>query len=200
MSKAYTHSLQRLIEELCQFPGIGPKSAERIAFYLLASPREKTVKLTQAILQLKDQIRYCKRCWNLSEAEICAICENPQRQHQLVCVVEEPKDIIAIEKSGGFQGVYHVLLGRLSPLENIGPEQLKIKEFLSRLEKEDIQEVIIATNTDTEGETTALYLTKLIKPLNVKVSRIAYGIPFGSNLEYADQATLQKALEGRREI
>ena len=181
-------------------PGIGPKTAERLAFYVLKLPQEDAKRLSQSILKVKSTIRFCKNCNNLSEGELCLICQDENRDKSVICVVEEPNDASAIEKSGKFNGVYHVLLGRLSPLDGVGPEALKIKGLIERVKKNKVKELIIATNSDMEGETTALYIAKLFKPYKLKVTRLAYGIPVGSDLKYADRATLMKAIEGRIEI
>lgn len=193
-------SLQKLVEALHRLPGIGPKTAERLAYYILKTNKEEVVDLAEAIRLAKESIRYCSLCNNVTDTDPCAICQNPDRDHTKICVVEEPFDVIALEKTRGHKGVYHVLLGALSPIEGIGPEDLKIKDLLARIEKDSVQEVIIATNPNVEGEATALYLSRLIKPLGVKVMRIAYGLPIGSSLEYADEMTLSKALEGRKEL
>ena len=196
---SYAKPLQRLLDALEKLPGIGPRSAERMAFYLLRTSREETQQLAQAITDVKERLRFCQVCYNLSEEERCVICEDPSRDASVLCVVEEPKDVLAIEKTGAFHGLYHVLLGAIAPLDGIGPELLKIDELLARLGG-DVQEVIVATDADKDGETTAAYLSKLLRPRGVKLSRIASGIPVGSHLEYADQATLARALEGRREL
>ncbi|MDD5131279.1 MAG: recombination mediator RecR [bacterium] len=193
-------SLQKLVEALHRLPGIGPKTAERLAYYILKTNKEEVVDLAEAIKLAKENIRYCSICNNVTDMDPCAICQNLERDHTQICVVEEPFDVIALEKTRGHKGVYHVLLGALSPLGGIGPEDLKIKDLLVRIEKDNVQEVIIATNPNVEGEATALYLSRLIKPLGVKVMRIAYGLPIGSSLEYADEMTLSKALEGRKEL
>ena len=196
----YALPLARLLEALEKLPGIGPRSAERIAFYLLRAPREQVQFIAQAMTDAKDRLRFCEVCFNLSEQLRCRICQDPSRDAATLCIVEEPKDVISIEKTGSFRGLYHVLLGAIAPLDGIGPELLKVEELMNRLSAGTIQEVIIATDVDKDGETTAAYLGKLIKPLGVRLSRIASGIPVGSNLEYADQATLTRALEGRREL
>ncbi len=196
----HTKTLNKLIEELSKMPGIGPKSAQRIAFYILGSSKEEAKALSQAILDLKEKITYCSICNNITEEDPCEICNNSQRDHSLICVVEESKDVLAFEKSRGFNGVYHVLLGALSPLEGIGPDELKIKELVGRLKKEKPLEVILATNPNTNGEMTAMYLAKMIKPLGIKVTRIAHGIPVGGSIEYVDEETLAKSLEGRKEF
>ena len=197
---SYARSMQVLIKEFSKMPGIGTRTAERLAFYVLKLPQEDAERLSQSILKVKSAIRFCKICNNLSEDEICLICQDESRDRSIACVVEEPNDVSAIEKTGRFNGVYHVLLGRLSPLDGIGPEALKIQELVERVKKDKIKELIMATNSDTEGETTALYIAKLFKSHKVKVTRLAYGIPVGSDLKYADQATLMKAIEGRLEI
>lgn len=196
----YIESIERLIERLIKLPGIGRRSAERIVGYILNAPREEIKNLSEAIDKMKENVRLCYICNNLSEQETCRICQDIRRQKDIVCIVEKPSDVSAIEKAGNFQGVYHVLLGSISPLEGKGPSDLKIDGLISRIKQNNIKEIIIATDADTEGETTAMYLTKLIKPLGVKLSRIGMGIPIGSNLEYADATTLSKALESRREI
>ncbi len=193
-------SVDTLIKEFEKMPGVGPKTAERLAFYILSLPREEAKALALSIMRVKDNIGFCKICNNLSEEEICSLCQDERRDKSVICVVEEPKDVSAIEETGVFKGLYHVLLGALSPLDGIGPDEIKIKDLLSRLKSDKIKEVVIATDLDTEGETTALYLAEVIKPAGLKVTRIAYGIPVGSSLEYIDQATLAKALDGRREI
>jgi len=196
----YARPLVRLLEALEKLPGIGPRSAERMAFYLLRTPREEARQLAQAITDAKDHLRFCEVCFNLSEGERCQICQDPARDPSMLCIVEEPKDVLAIEKTGAYRGLYHVLLGAIAPLDGIGPELLKIDELMRRLSDEVIHEVIVATDADKDGEITAAYLSKLIRPLNLKLTRIASGLPVGSHLEYADQATLAKALEGRRDL
>ena len=193
-------SLQKLVDALHRLPGIGPKSAERLAYYILKTNKEEVIDLADAIKLAKESIRYCSICSNVTDADPCSICANENRDHTQICVVEEPFDVIALEKTKGFKGVYHVLLGVLSPIEGIGPDDLKLKELLARIEKDKVREVIIATNPNVEGEATAMYLSRLIKPLGVKVARIAYGLPIGSSLEFADEVTLGKAMEGRKEI
>lgn len=197
---AYTKSMQELIEHFKKMPGIGAKTAERMAFYVLKAPKEEIDRFLSAIKNVKENVRFCKKCGNLSETDICSICSDPRRDKTTVCVVEEPKDLILLEKSGKYKGVYHVLFGVIAPLEGVGPEELRVKELLSRIKEDGVREVIIATNSNAEGETTALYLSKELEPLKLKISRIAYGIPVGGNLDYIDQATLIKALEGRRPI
>ncbi|MCU0666886.1 MAG: recombination mediator RecR [Candidatus Omnitrophica bacterium] len=196
----YTESIEKLIDALIKLPGVGRRSAERIVNYLLDSSKEESKRLSDSIMLVKDNVRFCRICHNLSEEDLCKICNNTQRKKDMVCVVEKPTDVTAIEKAGFFDGVYHVLLGSISPLEGRGPADLKINTLLNRIQEERISEIIIATDADTEGETTALYLTKVIKPLGVKLSRIGLGLPMGSNLEFADTATLAKAMQSRRDI
>lgn len=193
-------SMKVLIEEFAKMPGIGPKSAQRLAFYILKSNKNDAEALAKAIQKVKESVRFCKICNNLSDEETCEICKSRSRDHSILCVVEEPNDIIAIERAKEFNGIYHVLLGSLSPLDGIGPSDLKIKELLDRVKKERFKEIIIATDFNTEGEATALYLIKHLKGSGVKITRVAYGIPVGSDIEYADQATILKAFEGRREL
>lgn len=197
---SYTKSIEKLIERLNKLPGIGRRSAERIVDYILNASSQDIKLLTEAISKVKENVRLCSVCNNLSEGNLCTICQDNRRQKSLLCIVENPADVTAIEKAGSFNGLYHVLLGAISPLEGKGPGDLKINGLISRIKKDNVKEVIIATDSDTEGETTALYLTKLIKPTGVKLTRIGLGIPVGSNLEYADSTTLSKALESRREI
>jgi recombination protein RecR len=196
----YAPSVQILIDELGRLPGIGPKSAQRIAFYLLRVPREDALRLAGAITEVKDRIRFCTRCFNVSESEECEICTDPRRDPSVVCVVEESRDLVAVEKSRGFRGRYHVLQGAISPIEGIGPEQLRVRELLARIEPEGISEVILCTNPNLEGEATAMYLARMLKPLGLRVTRIASGLPVGGDLEYADELTLGRALEGRRDV
>ncbi len=193
-------SMSSLIEELSRMPGIGPKSAQRLAFYILKSSKEDAAALSGAILKVKDSVRFCKTCNNLSDEETCEICKSSSRNRSLLCIVEEPNDIITIERAGDFNGIYHVLLGSLSPLDGIGPSDLKIKELLERVKKEKFEEIIIATDFNTEGEATSLYLVRVLKSSGAVITRVAYGIPVGGDLQYADQATIIKAFEGRREI
>ena len=193
-------ALAALIEHLVRLPGIGPKTAQRLAFHLLKAPREDAAALADALVALKDRTRLCQRCFNLCEAELCGICLDARRDGSLLCVVEEINDLLAIEKTREFRGLYHVLGGSLSPLDGRGPEQIRARELQARLESSDVREVILATNPNVEGEATALYLLRVLKPFPVKVTRIARGLPMGGDLEYADEATLARALEGRREI
>jgi recombination protein RecR len=196
----YAKPIDHLIEALTRLPGIGKKTASRLAFHILRSSSSEAQELARAILDVKEKIRLCSTCFNLTDEDPCRICQEERRSTEILCVVEGPNDLIAIENTGTFNGRYHVLHGTISPLEGIGPDDLKIKELLGRLQKERISEVILATNPTVEGGTTALYLTDLIKPLGIKVTRIAYGIPMGSEIEYSDGMTLSKALEGRKEI
>jgi len=196
----YTKSIRKLIDEFSKMPGIGPRTAERLAFYVLKTDKERANALADAVLKIKTTTKFCKTCNNLSEEELCDICEDVMRDKSAICVVEDPGDIASIEKTGSFRGIYHVLLGALSPLEGVGPEDLKMKELVDRIKKGGVKEIIIATNPDTEGEATALYLAKLIKPLSVKLTRIASGVPMGTSLEYINQASLMKAMEGRQEV
>ncbi|MDP3791439.1 MAG: recombination mediator RecR [Candidatus Omnitrophota bacterium] len=193
-------SMKALIEEFAKMPGIGPKSAQRLAFYILRAPKSDADALSKAIGKVKESVRFCKACNNLSDEEVCDICKSKTRDRSLLCVVEEPNDIIAIERAKEYKGIYHVLLGSLSPLDGIGPSDLKIKELLERVKKEKFNEIIIATDFNTEGEATALYLTKQLKDSGARLTRVAYGIPVGSDIEYADQATILKAFEGRRDL
>ena len=198
MALSYTPPVQTLIDELGRLPGIGPKSAQRIAFHLLKVPAEDAARLSSAIADAKARVRFCSRCFNVAEGDLCPICLDDRRDPTVVCVVEESRDIMALERTGEFRGRYHVLLGAISPLEGIGPEQLKVRELLVRLDPEGVQEVIICTNPNTEGEVTAMYLARVLKPLGLRVTRIASGLPVGGDLEYADELTLGRALEGRR--
>ena len=196
----YAGPVQALIDELGRMPGVGPKSAQRIAFYLLKLPKEDAQRLAHAINEVKDRISFCTRCYNIAEGELCGLCLDERRDPTLVCVVEEPRDIVAVEKTQEFHGLYHVLQGAISPIEGIGPEQLRVKELLARVDAEGIKEIILCTNPNIEGEATAMYLARLLKPLGVRVTRIASGLPVGGDLEYADELTLGRALEGRREV
>lgn len=191
-----SEALQQLIEEFARLPGIGRKTAQRLALHILKQPREEVVKMAKALVGVKDRIRYCSSCCNITEQDPCAICSSPKRDRTVVCVVEEPNDVMAIERTNEFRGLYHVLGGSLSPLDGIGPEELKIRELLARVGGE-VHEVILAMNPNVEGEATTMYLTRLLKPLGVSVTRIARGLPVGSDLEFADEATLSRALEGR---
>ena len=194
----YAGPVQDLIDELGRLPGIGPKSAQRIAFHLLKASREDALRLSRSISEVKDRITFCQRCFNVCEGEYCELCTNPRRDASVVCVVEEPRDIVAVEKTGEFRGRYHVLQGAISPIEGVGPEQLRVKELLARIDGEQVAEVILCTNPNLEGEATAMYLARLLRPLGVRVTRIASGLPVGGDLEYADEVTLARAIEGRR--
>ena len=196
----YAAAVQDLIDELGRLPGVGPKSAQRIAFHLLKLPKADALRLATAIGEAKDRVAWCQRCFNLSEGELCGICDDDRRDGHLVCVVEEPKDLVAVEKTGEFKGRYHVLGGAISPIEGIGPDQLRVKELLARIEPEGVTEIILCTNPNIEGEATAMYLGRLLSPLGISVTRIASGLPVGGDLEYADELTLGRALEGRRAV
>jgi recombination protein RecR len=199
----YAAPVQDLIDELGRLPGIGPKSAQRIAFYILKAPAEDAARLAASINGAKTRVTWCQRCFNVAEGEAgaeCNICSDGRRDVSVLCVVEEPRDVIAIEKTGEFHGRYHVLQGAISPIDGIGPEQLRVRELLARIDTERVDEVILCTNPNIEGDTTALYIASLFKHLPVKVTRIAFGLPVGGDLEYADELTLGRALEGRREV
>ena len=191
--------LVRLVQELQRLPGIGPKGAQRLAFHVLKTPREQTDRLVTALRDVKEQVTYCSICNNITDIDPCAFCSNSGRDPHVICVVEEPQNVAAIEKTREFKGMYHVLMGALSPLQGVGPDDLKIKGLLSRISG-GVSEVILATNPNVEGEATAIYLARLLKPLGVKVTRIATGVPVGSDLDYADDVTMIKAMEGRREV
>ncbi len=193
-------ALERLTEQFARLPGIGGKTAQRLAFHVLSLPQEDAENFAQAILEARANVHTCPVCQNLTDLEVCPICNNAERDQSLICVVAEPRDLIAMERSREYKGVYHVLHGVISPLNHIGPDSLKIRELLDRVAKGNVREIIMATNPDTEGEATAMYLSRLLRPLEVKVTRLAYGIPVGSQLEYADEVTLLRALEGRREM
>ena len=194
----YDGALQDLIDALGRLPGIGPKSAQRIAFYVLSRPKAEAELLAQALIDAKEKIRFCTKCGNIAQEELCPICRNPKRDQVVICVVEEAKDVGAIERTRSYRGLYHVLGGAIDPINGIGPEQLRLRELLSRLSGDTVQEIIIATNPNIEGEATATYLTRTISPLGLKVTRLASGLPVGGDLEYADEVTLGRALEGRR--
>ncbi|MBI3316114.1 MAG: recombination protein RecR [Candidatus Omnitrophica bacterium] len=196
----YPESMVRLVEAFAKMPGVGSRTAERYAFYVLGASHEEVETLSKLILKVKESTHYCKDCFSLSEPPLCHICSDPARDHSLICVVQDPRDIVAIEKAGDYQGIYHVLLGALSPLEGVGPKDLKIKELMERLKKGGVKEVILGTSSDTEGDATALYLLKHIKPLKIKVTRIAHGVPVGSALEFVDKATLSRAMRQRQEV
>jgi len=192
--------LIRLVEELQRLPGIGPKGAQRLAFHILKTPREDADRLADAVRHVKERVTYCSVCNNITDTDPCAFCSSDARDRHIICVVEEPQNVSAIEKTREFKGMYHVLMGALSPLQGIGPDDLKIKSLLARVDRGGVEEVILATNPNVEGEATALYLAKLIKPLGVRVTRIAHGLPVGGDVEYADNVTLGRALDGRREM
>ena len=196
----YPLPIQRLVEELERLPGIGPKSAQRITYWLLSGERADAQRLADAITEVKRTIHFCPRCHDFAEGELCEVCADPGRDLTAICVVEEPRDVTAIERTGEFRGLYHVLHGAISPIDGIGPDQLKIRELISRLTDGDITEVVLATNPNVEGETTAVYIARMVKPLGIKVTRIASGLPVGGDLEYADEVTLGRALEARREM
>src|SRR2546421_4537678 len=192
--------VQDLVDELGRLPGIGPKSAQRIAFHLLRVSAEDAKRLAKAIVEAKERVSWCRRCFNIAEGEQCRFCRDEARDPAMVCVVEDARDIVAVERTREFRGLYHVLQGAISPIEGVGPEQLRIRELLSRVGEEEVREVILATNPNIEGEATAMYLARLLRPLGVRVTRIASGLPVGGDLEYADEITLGRALEGRREV
>ncbi|SCY62440.1 recombination mediator RecR [Alkaliphilus peptidifermentans] len=196
----YSAPIARLIEEFSKLPGIGRKTAQRLAFYVISLSEEDAVKLSRAIIEAKKSIRYCNICTNLTDQDTCLICRDKKRDQSVICVVEDPRDVVAMERTKEFKGFYHVLHGAISPLDGIGPDDIRIKELLVRLQGDNVKEVILATNPNIEGEATAMYVTRLLKPLGIKVTRIAHGIPVGGDLEYADEVTLAKALEGRREL
>lgn len=192
--------LQNLIEEFEKLPGIGSKTAQRLAFFILNQPKEKAKKFADAIISAKEKLCYCSVCQNISDKEVCSICDNPTRDHSVICVVESPRDVLQIERTNEFKGVYHVLHGAISPMDNVGPDDIKIKELIARIGSGEVKEVIMATNPNLEGETTAMYISKLIKPFGVSVTRIAHGVPVGGELEFADEVTLSKALKWRVEL
>jgi recombination protein RecR len=196
----YAPPVQDLIDELGRLPGVGPKSAQRIAFYLLKQSSDDSARLATAIVHMKQKVGFCERCFNISETTECAMCANPKRDSTLLCVVEEPRDLVAVERTKEFKGRYHVLGGAISPLEGVGPEQLRVRELLARIAPEKVQEVILCTNPNVEGEATALYLARLLTPLGVSVTKLASGLPVGGDLEYADELTLGRAFEGRRTV
>ena len=197
----YTGPLRSLIDELGRLPGVGPKSAQRIAFHLLKVPSEDALRLSSAIVAVKERTTLCSRCFNVAEGgELCAVCSDDRRDASVVCVVEDPRDIVAVERTQQFRGRYHVLQGALNPLEGIGPDQLRVRELLARVDEEGVKEVILCTNPNLEGEATAMYLAKVVGPLGIRVTRIASGLPVGGDLEYADELTLGRAIEGRRDL
>jgi len=192
--------MAQLIEELHKLPGIGPKNAQRLAYFLLHAPEEQARALAEAIIAVKEKIIFCSVCQNITEVDPCAVCQDEQRDRSKICIVEKPLDILPLERTRGYNGLYHVLHGAISPMEGVGPDDLRIRELLARLKNSSVQETILATNPNLEGEATAMYLQRLIAPLGIKVTRLARGLPFGSSLEYADEVTLTRALEGRQEI
>ncbi|NMA92162.1 MAG: recombination protein RecR [Firmicutes bacterium] len=192
--------LQQLIEELCRFPGVGPKTAQRMAFFILSRPRKEAVSLARALVGAKDNLRFCTLCGSLTEADPCAYCTDSRRDRHTICVVQEARDLFAMERTGQYRGLYHVLHGALSPLDGVGPEELRIPDLAKRISEGQVKEIIIATNPNVEGEATAAYIARLCKPLKVKVTRIAFGLPVGGDLEYADDLTLGRALEGRQDM
>ena len=196
----YVSPLQNLIEEFEKLPGIGSKTAQRLAYHILNQSPEKTEKFAEALINAKDKICYCRICQNLSDTEVCSICSNPERDKSIICVTENPRDVLQMEKTNEFKGLYHVLHGAISPMDNIGPDDLRIKELMQRISEGGVKEVIMATNPNLEGETTAMYLSKLIKPFGIKTTRIAHGVPVGGELEFADEITLSKALQWRVEL
>jgi recombination protein RecR len=200
VSSVYEGPVQALVDELGRLPGVGPKSAQRIAFFLLKAAPEDANRLARAIVEAKEKVSWCRRCFNIAEGDLCVYCRDDRRDSALLCVVEEPRDIVAVERTQEFRGRYHVLQGAISPIDGIGPDQLRVKELLDRVRDESVTEVILATNPNIEGEATAMYLARLLKPLGLRVTRIASGLPVGGDLEYADEVTLGRALEGRREV
>ncbi len=200
MAQNQVAPLENLVDQFEKMPGIGHKTAQRLAYYVLNLSKTEAYALAKAVTDAHDKIHYCSRCCNLTDRELCPVCQNPARDHSVICVVETPRDATAVENTHEYRGVYHVLHGAISPLNDVGPDNLTIKELLRRLGGEDVQEVIMATNPTVEGDATALYISKLLKPMGVRVTRLAYGIPVGGDLEYADEYTLAKALEGRNEI
>jgi recombination protein RecR len=197
---SHPESLARLVEELQRLPGVGPKGAQRLAFHILRTPREDADRLCEAIRDVKERVTYCSVCHHITDVDPCMFCRDEARDHRVICVVEEPQNVASVEKTRDFKGVYHVLMGALSPLHGIGPEELKIRDLLARVQAGGVEEIILATNPTVEGEATAMYLARLLKPLGVRVTRIATGVPVGSDLEYADEVTMHKAMEGRREV
>ncbi len=200
MANVYAAPVQELIDELGRLPGVGPKSAQRIAFHLLKLPKADALRLASAISEAKDRVSFCTRCFNIAEGDQCELCTDERRDPTILCVVEEPRDIVSVEKTQEFSGRYHVLQGAISPIDGVGPEQLRIRELLVRIDAEGVEEVILCTNPNLEGEATAMYLSRLLQAVEVKVTRIASGLPVGGDLEYADELTLGRALEGRREV
>ena len=200
MASVHEGPVQALVDELGRLPGIGPKSAQRIAFYLLKQPSDDAKRLAQVIVETKERVSWCRRCFNFAEGELCSYCRDERRDSTVLCVVEEPRDVTAIERTQEFRGRYHVLQGAISPIEGVGPDQLRVRELLARVDNKGVEEVILATNPNVEGEATAMYLARLLQPLGLRVTRIASGLPVGGDLEYADELTLGRALKGRREV
>ncbi|NLO83190.1 MAG: recombination protein RecR [Clostridiales bacterium] len=196
----YVEPIARLINELSKLPGVGNKTAQRLAFYIINMPEDQVNQLASAIAEVKDKIRYCQICQNITDVSPCRICSNLQRDTSVICVVEDPRDVIAMERTRDFRGLYHVLHGVISPMNGVGPDDIKIKELINRIADDKVKEVILATNPNVEGEATAVYISRLLKPMGIKVTRIAHGLPVGGDLEYADEVTLSKALQGRREM
>ncbi|MBI4680813.1 MAG: recombination protein RecR [Nitrospirae bacterium] len=192
--------VENLINEIMKLPGIGRKTAQRLSFFIMGMPEEDAISIAKAIIELKEKARFCRVCFSITDDELCSICKDPSRDRSSICVVEEPSNLIVIEKTKIFRGHYHVLLGALSPIDGITPERLKINELVQRVKSDSIKEVIIATNPNTKGETTAAYITQLLKPVGIKITRIAYGLPIGGDIEFADEVTLAKAIEGRKEL
>lgn len=197
---SFPEPLQKLIDEFCRFPGIGPKTAQRLSFYLLSRPHEEAAGLARAIVEAKEKLRFCSQCGSLTAVDPCRYCSDPRREQKYFCVVQEARDVLRLEQTGHFRGLYHVLHGSLSPLEGLGPEELRLPQLVKRLAQKEAEELIVATNPNVEGDATAAYIARLVKPLEIKVTRIAFGLPVGGDLEYADDLTLSRALEGRREI
>ena len=196
----YSKSLEKLINALNKLPGIGPKTAQRLAFYILKSPIDEAKELSASIMNARENLRYCSVCGSITEKDPCALCDSAERDKSTICIIEQPQDIFVIEKTRGYKGVYHVLMGALSPLDGIGPDDLRIDKLVDRLNKDGIKEVILATNPNVEGEATAMYLAKILKPFKIKITRLAHGIPMGGDIEYADEMTLAMALEGRTQV
>ncbi|NLU36621.1 MAG: recombination protein RecR [Clostridiales bacterium] len=196
----YIEPIARLINELSRLPGIGGKTAQRLAFHIINMPKDRVLDLTKAIIKAREQVRYCSVCCNLTDKDPCAICSSQARDRSVICVVKDSRDVVAMEKMQDYKGLYHVLHGTISPMEGVGPDDIRIKELIQRISNDQVKEVIMATNPDVEGEATAVYISRLLKPMGIKVTRIAHGIPVGGDLEYADEVTLAKALEGRREM
>lgn len=200
MGAYHVPPLERLVEQFERLPGIGHKSAQRLAYHMLAIPREDAEAFAQAIIDAHEKIHYCKVCCNLTDSELCPVCRSESRDRSVICVVEDPRDVFALERTNEYNGLYHVLHGTISPLSGVGPDQLRVKEFLARLTDGSVKEIIMATNPTVEGEATAMYISRLVKPLGIRVTRLAYGIPVGGDLEYADEITLTRAMEGRQEF